>query len=212
MLQLGFISITIASFVLFYLGSGRDKRLIWFFCIWTVYIGLLSLSGFLKHTEGFSPRVLLVIVPMILYVIYFYRKLNVDKIKINYLIAIHTLRLPVELTLYQLYMDGKVPILMTYKGWNFDILTGLLAFLILFISLKSKGGISLSLLKVWNVFGLVFLGIILVIAVLSLPSPIQQLAFEQPNVAVLEFPFTYLPAIVVPLVLLSHLLIYKIKK
>jgi hypothetical protein len=104
------------------MGSGKDKRLIIFFPIWLVYIGLLAYSGFLKNTEGFPPRLLLVILPMILYVIYFYRKLDSNKIKVNYLTAIHTLRLPVELTLYQLYLDGKVPILMTYKGFNFDIL------------------------------------------------------------------------------------------
>ena len=39
----------------------------------------------------------------------------------------------------------------------------------------------------------------------SLPAD-QQLAFEQPNIAVLRFPYVLLPGIVVPLVGLSHLL------
>ncbi|MEM9987092.1 MAG: hypothetical protein AAF804_18515, partial [Bacteroidota bacterium] len=47
------------------------------------------------------------------------------------------------------------------------------------------------------------------IAILSAPLPFQQLAFEQPNVAVLRFPYVLLPGVVVPLVLLSHLLSLK---
>jgi len=40
---------------------------------------------------------------------------------------------------------------------------------------------------------------------LSLPSPIQKFGIEQPNVAVAYAPFIWLPAIVVPIVLFSHL-------
>jgi hypothetical protein len=36
------------------------------------------------------------------------------------------------------------------------------------------------------------------------PSPVQRLAFEQPNVALLHFSFGWLPAVLVPLVLLAH--------
>jgi hypothetical protein len=35
--------------------------------------------------------------------------------------------------------------------------------------------------------------------------PAQQLNFDQPNRAVLYFPYVWLPAIVVPIVLFSHL-------
>jgi glycerol-3-phosphate acyltransferase PlsY len=46
---------------------------------------------------------------------------------------------------------------------------------------------------------------IVVNAVLSLPYPFQQFAFDQPNVAVLYFPFTWLPCFIVVIVLYSHL-------
>ena len=41
-------------------------------------------------------------------------------------------------------------------------------------------------------------------AVLSLPSPFQQQAFNQLNIAILYFPFVWLPSVVVPVVLLAH--------
>ena len=65
---------------------------------------------------------------------------------------------------------------------------------------------SRNFLIVWNVLGLGFLLTIVGIAILSAPLPFQQLAFEQPNIAVLRFPYVLLPGIVVPLVGLSHLL------
>jgi len=40
---------------------------------------------------------------------------------------------------------------------------------------------------------------------LSAPSPIQKIAFEQPNIAILYFPFCWLPTFIVPIVLFSHL-------
>jgi len=48
---------------------------------------------------------------------------------------------------------------------------------------------------------------IVLTAILSAPLPIQQLAFEQPNIAVMYFPFVYLPGFIVPIVLFSHLVV-----
>ena len=47
---------------------------------------------------------------------------------------------------------------------------------------------------------------IIVHAFLSLPTPLQQLAFEQPNVAVAYFPFIWLPTFVVPVVYVAHII------
>jgi hypothetical protein len=46
---------------------------------------------------------------------------------------------------------------------------------------------------------------IVVNAALSAPVPFQQFAFDQPNIAVLYFPFVWLPGFIVPLVLFAHL-------
>ena len=127
----------------------------------------------------------------------------------NYLIAIHTLRLPVELVLYQLYLAGKIPKIMTFHGWNLDILSGLTALIILVYPLITKKYIRPSIVFIWNSIGLVFLAIIVSLAILSAPLPIQQFGFAQPNIAVFEFPYCYLPTCIVPIVLLSHILIIK---
>jgi len=50
---------------------------------------------------------------------------------------------------------------------------------------------------------------IVINAILSVPTPIQQFAFDQPNIAILYFPFTWLPCFIVPAVLLSHIVSIK---
>ena len=46
---------------------------------------------------------------------------------------------------------------------------------------------------------------IVVNALLSTPTPIQKFAFDQPNIAILNFPFSWLPTFIVPIVLFGHL-------
>jgi hypothetical protein len=50
---------------------------------------------------------------------------------------------------------------------------------------------------------------IVLTAILPAPLPIQQLAFDQPKIAVMYFPFVYLPGFIVPIVLFSHLVSLK---
>jgi len=57
----------------------------------------------------------------------------------------------------------------------------------------------------WNIFALLFLINIVVNAILSIPSPLQKFAFDLTNIAVLHFPFIWLPAVVMPIFLFSHL-------
>jgi hypothetical protein len=42
-------------------------------------------------------------------------------------------------------------------------------------------------------------------AILSMPFPFQQLAFDRPNIAIMYFPYVWLPCCVVPIVLFAHL-------
>ena len=93
---------------------------------------------------------------------------------------------------------------MTFEGRNFDILSGLTAPIVYFFGFIKKQ-LNKTILLLWNFICLGLLINIVFIAVLSAPFPFQKFAFDQPNIAVLYFPFTWLPACVVPLVLLSHL-------
>lgn len=204
-----FILIILLTLACFYLGTGRDRKVLLFFVGWVLITGLISWSGFLARTDTLPPRMLFVILPSVVLVVYFYRYIRPESLDIRYLTALHMIRIPVELVLFKLYLEKQIPRLMTFEGWNYDIVTGVSAVLMLVYVLVKGKRINYFLLRIWNVAGIMLLGIIVLIAILSAPSPIQQLGFEQPNMAILHFPFTWLPGVVVPLVLLSHLLVLR---
>ncbi len=128
----------------------------------------------------------------------------IDRLDLRFLTLLHSVRILVELVLFWLFVHGAVPELMTFEGRNFDIIAGITAPLIYVLAFK-KHEINKKLLLVWNLISLLLLLNIEINAALSAPLPFQQFAFDQPNVAILYFPFVWLPSCIVPLVLLSHL-------
>lgn len=92
---------------------------------------------------------------------------------------------------------------MTFEGRNLDILSGLTAPVIAWLAFRGSK-INRPLLVAWNLLALGLLLNILINAILALETPFQQFAFDQPNRGVLYFPFIWLPAIIVPIVFVSH--------
>jgi len=93
---------------------------------------------------------------------------------------------------------------MTFEGRNFDILCGLTAPFVYYFGYV-KPVLSKKILLAWNIICLLLLVNIAVIAVLSGPFSFQRLAFDQPDIALLYFPFVWLPGFIVPVVLFAHL-------
>lgn len=204
-----FVTITLLAYLFIWLATRRDRRIGWLYLSWIVVVSVLAYSGFFRATTAFPPRLLFLLIPAIMLVTYLYRNLDAANVPTAWLLAIHGLRVPVELGLYELYQQRQIPISMTFEGWNFDILSGLSALGLLAYVVLTKRELPPRLFRIWNGLGLLLLGIIVLTAILSAPSPVQQLAFDQPNVAILSFPFTLLPAVIVPTVLLAHLLALK---
>jgi hypothetical protein len=206
MLQITFSIITLLSIVLFYYGTKKKKIVSLIYFTWLVIIGSITLSGFFAS----NPKSFIVaVVSTIALSVFVFKKVDLNHINKKILLAIHLLRIPVELILLGLFIQKKIPVLMTFQGWNFDIFIGATAILFLLTPFRRESKLKDKVFLIWNIFGLIFLVIIVVTAVLSSPLPIQQFGFEQPNIAVLEFPFCFLPTIVVPIVALSHLLLIK---
>lgn len=184
------------------------KILIFLVPVWLIFQAILATSGFYLAIDSLPPRLLTVaVLPAILLIIFliaFEQNNFISRISLKTLTILHVIRIPVEIVLFWLFLSGQVPQLMTFEGRNFDVLSGLTAPLVAWLAFRN-GKINRPLLIVWNVFALLLLANIVVNALFSVPSPIQQFAFDQPNRAVLYFPFIWLPAAVVPIVLFSHL-------
>jgi hypothetical protein len=176
--------------------------------VWLIVQGAAGYSGFYTVTDSTPPRFAFLIIPPLLTIAGFFLttkgRLFIDSLEVKWLTYLHVVRIPVEITLLLLFMNKQVPELMTFEGRNFDILSGLTAPIIAWFRYK-RCTLSKTLFLAWNFICLALLINIVVNAVLSAPLPFQQFAFDQPNVALLHFPFGWLPCFIVPVVLFSHL-------
>jgi hypothetical protein len=199
---------TLLTVGLFYKATNHSKTTLVILFIWLAIQTVIGLSGFYIVTDTIPPRFLLLVLPPVLLIIGLFTtskgRQYVDGLDIKILTILHTIRIPVEVVLYWLFVNKTVPELMTFEGRNFDILSGLTAPIVFYFGFI-KDRIDKKQMLLWNFICLGFLMNIVVNAVLSAPSPFQKFAFDQPNIAILYFPFTWLPSCVVPLVLFSHL-------
>ena len=175
---------------------------------WLLLQGILSIGEFYRSTDSVPPRVFAFgVLPSLLFIVaffIFFRKNFIGELSLKALTLVSVVRIFVEITLLWLFQGGQIPRIMTFEGFNFDILSGLTAIVIYFLAFRG-GRINRPLLIGWNILALGLLLNIVTIALLSFKSPMQKLGLEQPNVAVNYFPFVWLPTIVVPIVLFSHL-------
>ena len=193
---------------LFYRAARPSGRTLLVLLAWLLLQGAVGLSGFYTVANTLPPRMALLLGPPLVGIGLLFGTASgrryVAGLRLEALMLLHMVRVPVELVLLGLYLHGAVPRLMTFEGRNWDILAGLTAPVVYYFAFRAKHLGRRGLLW-WNVLGLASLLNIVVNALLSVPSPLQRFAFEQPNVAILHFPFVWLPGGVVPLVLLAHL-------
>ncbi|WP_092670273.1 hypothetical protein [Hymenobacter arizonensis] len=193
---------------LFYRAAHESRRVLGLVLLWLLVQGVAGLSGFYTATNTLPPFFLLMVgLPMLAIATLFITTRGqafLKGLRIEVLMLLHIVRVPVELVLYWLYLHGAVPELMTFEGRNWDILSGLSAPAVFYFGFVNKR-LGRKALLAWNFICLGLLVAIVVNAVLSAPSPFQQFAFSQPNVAIQYFPFVWLPACVVPLALMAHL-------
>ena len=180
--------------------------------LWLVLQGVLSLNHIYSlRTDSFPPKIVVFgILPALLAILLVFLSPSgrrfIDGLSLSKLTWLNVIRIPVEITLYWLFLYQSVPELMTFTGRNFDILAGITAPFMAWYYSRSTGKKSArNWLLVWNFIALALLINIVVIAFFSAPSPVQKFAFEQPNIAILYFPISWLPTFIVPVVLFSHL-------
>ena len=190
------------------LRSAPSNILVFLLPLWILFQAVIAIYGFYLDASGIPPRLVLAgVLPANLLIItyfLFFRAEFIERLPLRLLTLVHIVRIPVEIVLLWLFKSGAVPQVMTFAGLNFDILSGILAPIVYLLAFRG-GTVKKWILVVYNILGIVLLANIVSIAVMSLPSPMQQIAFDQPNRAVLYFPYVWLPTIIVPIVLFSHL-------
>lgn len=198
----------IATIVWFYLTT-KSKNFLFVAIGWTLLQTALGLCGIYQDTQTIPPKLMLLgIFPTLVFLAatFFTAKGRqfIDNINLQRLTFFHSIRVPVEIVLTLLFHQGLVSEYMTIEGTNFDLFSGITAPIVGYLAFRTTNE-NKKLLLVWNVICLLLLLNVVITAVFAFPSPFQKLAFDQPNIAVLYFPFNLLPSVIVPTVLFGHL-------
>ena len=225
--QIGFFLLTVIFYFLLYrefrlalpktsLSAEQQKKfirnLLIIFFGWFVFIYIWSRFGIFENFDLFPFNAAPVIIIPLIAILIFTLSKTVKEIIIHIpqenIIKLQVFRFYVEVLLWALFASALLPIQMTFEGRNFDIITGVTAVL---LTTRVSGFILLNKLPrfaviLWNIMGLGLLINIVAIAILSMPTPFRYFMNEPVNVVVTQFPISLLPAFLVPLAYMLHIL------
>ena len=123
------------------------------------------------------------------------------------LVGFQGFRVGVELLLHRAYVEGLMPVQMSYAGRNLDIISGATALGL--AALIAAGRAPRWTLWAWNALGFALLCNILTVALLSAPTPLRVFHNEPANVWVTRAPWVWLPTVMVLAALLGHVLLFR---
>jgi hypothetical protein len=191
--------------------TGRARLLmIGLLVVWLAYAGTLGVTGVAGHYDQVPPGLVFLVVPVVAALLaltltspgsYLARH-----IPLRLLIGFQVFRVGVELSLHHLSSLGLAPRIMTLEGGNIEIVVALTAPVAAWLATGPTGR---RIAWAWNLVGLASLGNVVVRAVLSAPGPLQLIHAEVPDMAILLYPFTFIPGFMAPLALALHILAFR---
>lgn len=210
-----FIAITAFLAVIFHLGFvrifGKKKGLV-FTGLLLLVLGaeaLLAFSGAFANFDSTPPRIMVIVAPWFLVSLFllFHPRTGkwIKALPAAALNGVQVYRIPVEIVLWLLYTEHILPVQMTFEGRNLDIISGILGGLVGFLAWR---GVTLSRMNylMWNLLGIGLLFNILIVAVLSTPSPLRYFMNDPANTIIAGWPYVWLPGFVAPAAFLLHVL------
>jgi hypothetical protein len=179
-----------------------------------VWLAVTGLAGWLGLARDFQrvppPMFVLLLAAVVLTVVTAMSRVGsrlVAEAGIVWLIGVQAFRVAVEVFLDWGHRVDLVPVQMTFEGRNWDIVSGVSAAAVAWLAAKRQAPRWLVLL--WNCVGLALLLNIVVIAVLSMPTPLRRFHNEPVNSFVGYFPYIWLPTFLVQLALFGHVLVFR---
>ena len=178
---------------------------------WLVYAAVLGVTGVVARTNQMPPGIALLTVPVILTLL----ALTLTRpgatlarqIPLRLLLGFQVFRIGVELSLHHLWSLGLAPRILTLEGGNIEMLVAVTAPIAAWLAPYQPTGRRIA--WAWNLVGLLSLGNVVARAVLSAPGPFQIIHAEVPDLAILTWPFTFVPGFMAPLALALHILAFR---
>ncbi|HWJ90451.1 MAG TPA: hypothetical protein VNR87_05030, partial [Flavisolibacter sp.] len=168
--------------------------------LWMIVISTLALAGVFRNFSKLPPRpVLMIIIAVVLLLVLSFSKSVTAILQVmppHWLVLAQSFRIGVEILLYLSFTKKLIPVQMTFEGYNFDIISGLLALPAAWIMATNARASKVTGIA-YNIIGLLLLVNVLVIAVLSMPTSLRRFTNEPSLNIVGEFPFILLPGVLV---------------
>lgn len=175
---------------------------------WFASALVLSWSGFYQGTAAGAPTIPFgLLSPIAAGVVLFWRwpllRRVVDATPQSWIVSIQAYRAE-GLIFLTLLVGGLLPGVFAWPAGVGDVTVGLLAPVAGLAYARGWRG-SAGLVRAWNLLGLTDLVVAVTTGFLTSPSPVQALAFDQPNELISAFPLALIPVFLVPLSVLLHL-------
>jgi len=208
-LSLGFVALSLVMLVFMIVvvarSAGRPVGLIvgGVLVVWAALTAGLAASGVLTHFE--PPRVTVILMLEIVALVWLWRSesgARLAGLPLGVLVGFQGFRVLVELLIHQAVLEGIAPQQMTWTGWNFDIVTGVSALIVGPLA----GRLPPLVVRAWNLVCAGILVVVLIVAMLSMPTPARVFAADPPNIWITQMPFVWLPAILVFAAFAGHVL------
>src|SRR5262245_51556178 len=138
--------------------------------VWLVPPAVAARAGVLDRYDSLPPPVFLMVATYAVFTIVLaFSPLGarlIAALGLAGIVGMQAFRIPVEWFLHRAYLEGAVPVQMTFAGWNFDIVSGVTG-AALGVWMVSGRGLPRAALWAWNLLCLALLVNIVTIAILS---------------------------------------------
>jgi hypothetical protein len=174
---------------------------------WLAFTGVLAWSGALLRAGTVPLYFPLLVLTPVLAGIFFLRSTSGEAV-LSALppaspVLMQSFRIVMELVLWALALQGRVPYLITFEGRNIDILIGLTAWPVAwYCFIRRKWPVRVAML--WNVAGLIILANVVFRAYLAAPTAIRMIFTQPPTGFIGTLPYVWLPTFLVPLAVWLH--------
>src|SRR5688572_22005570 len=168
---------------------------------WLALTGLLAWTGALLRAGTVPLYFPLLVLTPILTGIFFLRSSPGQEVLARLPpaspVVMQSFRIVMEIVLWALAVQGRVPYLITFEGRNVDILIGLTAWPVArYCFVRRRWPVRVAAL--WNVAGLIILANVVFRAYLSAPTPLRIFFTHPPTSFIGTLPYVWLPAFLVP--------------
>ena len=177
---------------------------------WLLITAIVAASGVLRRFDAtpppFAGLLLAIVIVGIAVPCSSLGTLLVRGLPLWALVGFQVFRFPLELLMHRAYVEGLMPVQMSYSGRNYDIVSGITAgALALWLG---RGRAPRWVVTTWNILGFVLLVNIVTIAIVSTPL-FRWFGNERLNTFVTYPPFVWLPAVLVVAALMGHILVVR---